>query len=169
MADVAARWARRVATMGGLGDLLPAPGTTVGSLAAALCWLALMLLPLSAPPRHALAILALVILVVVAIWSAEVEASRRGASDPRPVVIDEVAGQWVTYLVSLHSPIWDTTAGQLRAAAAGFLLFRLLDICKPWPIKQLERLPGGLGIVADDLAAGAIAGVVLAVCSRYLQ
>jgi phosphatidylglycerophosphatase A len=53
-------------------------------------------------------------------------------------------------------------------AGAGFLLFRAFDVIKPWPVRSLERLPGGIGIVADDLAAGAIAGMLLALGWRLL-
>jgi phosphatidylglycerophosphatase A len=53
-------------------------------------------------------------------------------------------------------------------AAAGFVLFRVFDVAKPWPVRPLERLPGGIGIVADDLAAGAIAGILLALGWRFL-
>jgi phosphatidylglycerophosphatase A len=72
-------------------------------------------------------------------------AARVGKKDPGLVVVDEVAGQWVT-LIAL--PFTPTTA------LVGFLLFRVMDIVKPWPARALERLPGGLGIMADDLAAG---------------
>jgi phosphatidylglycerophosphatase A len=78
--------------------------------------------------------------------------------DPRRAVIDEFAGMWVTCLFVKQSIPW---------VVAAFITFRVLDIVKPWPIRRFERLPGGLGIVADDIVAGAI-GAVLLNCGRLL-
>ncbi len=149
--------ARALATVGGLGDLLPAPGTTVGSLAgAALYWAAGALWP-GAP--GAVAAGGLAVLLPLSVWACGAEARRRGAVDPQPVVLDEVAGQWVALaIVSLAR----RRPPALPELAAAFLLFRVFDVLKPWPIRRLERLPGGWGIVADDLAAGAAAGAVAA-------
>jgi phosphatidylglycerophosphatase A len=80
-----------------------------------------------------------------------------GARDPEPVVLDEVAGMWLTFILA-GSPNW-------VAIAAGFVLFRALDIIKPFPIGRLERLPGGLGILADDLGAGLVAGIIVRAAS----
>jgi phosphatidylglycerophosphatase A len=104
---------------------------------------------------------ALVVSTAAGLWASEIEAKRRGASDPGPIVIDEVAGQWLTYLVAL--PFLPVLASRHLAifAAAGFLLFRLFDVVKPWPIRACEKLPGGIGIVADDLAAGYFAAFSL--------
>ncbi|MBI1313746.1 phosphatidylglycerophosphatase A [bacterium] len=80
-----------------------------------------------------------------------------GKHDPGEVVYDEVAAFWLVFLPQLvtGTPItWQHTI-------AGFVLFRIFDISKPWPVSRLERLPGGLGIMADDLAAGMLAGAVL--------
>ena len=90
--------------------------------------------------------------VVVAIWSADVAARVLGADDPGFVVIDETAGLYVTMLALPITP-W-TIAG-------GFFLFRLFDILKPPPADRAERLPGGVGIVLDDLIAGAYANLAL--------
>ena len=73
-------------------------------------------------------------------------------SDPKRAVWDEVAGMWLTCLFLPKTLPW---------LAAGFLLFRALDVLKPWPIRQYERLPGGYGIMADDVAAGVIGAAVL--------
>ena len=82
--------------------------------------------------------------------------------DPGEVVADEFAGQAVTFLVLLALP---TEPIQIAfVAAAGFLLFRLFDIVKPWPIRKLEKFPMGWGILADDLLAGVYAAVVLNIC-----
>ena len=160
--------ARAVATFGGLGDRLPAPGTTAGSLPPAALWLAVC----AAVPSNRLRIIftavGLVVFTIAGIWSSEIEAARRGSSDPRPIVIDEAAGQWLTFLVALpFLPALGTT--QLAVfAGVGFLLFRAFDVIKPWPIRAFEKLPGGIGIVADDLAAGYFAAAVLAIGWRLL-
>jgi phosphatidylglycerophosphatase A len=151
------RLARALATVGGLGDLLPAPGTTVGSLAGALAyWGASALWP-AAPLAVALAGLA--VLLPLSVWACGAEARRRGAVDPGPVVLDEVAGQWVALAVIAIARHRSPGLGELAAA---FLLFRAFDVVKPWPIRRLEALPDGWGIVADDVAAGLAAGAVAA-------
>lgn len=80
------------------------------------------------------------------IWAATKTARLVGREDPGLVVVDEVLGQWVTLL---GAAIIDW-----RTLAAAFLLFRLFDIWKPWPVRKFEKLPEGVGIVADDIAAG---------------
>ena len=77
--------------------------------------------------------------------------------DPGRAVMDEFAGMWVTCLFLPKTLPW---------LAAAFVVFRVLDILKPWPIRRFERLPGGLGIMADDLAAGAVGAVGLNVVYR---
>ena len=72
--------------------------------------------------------------------------------DPKRAVWDEVAGMWLTCLFLPKTLIW---------LAAAFLVFRVLDVLKPWPIRQYERLPGGYGIMADDVAAGVIGAAAL--------
>ncbi|MFI5167213.1 MAG: phosphatidylglycerophosphatase A [Thermoanaerobaculales bacterium] len=146
--------ARMLATVGGLGDRWPAPGTTVGSVVgAALFWAASRLWP-----NHLLtvAMLGLAVLVGVSVWACGAEAARRGEPDPHPVVADEVAGQWLALAVVVAGR---PQPPSLLSLAMAFVLFRVLDILKPWPIFLLERWPGGWGIVADDLAAGAGAGL----------
>jgi phosphatidylglycerophosphatase A len=88
-----------------------------------------------------------------AIWSAGVVARARNIKDPGFVVIDEVLGQWIA-LAGARPLNW-------KSYAAAFFLFRLLDIWKPAPARQLEALPGGLGINADDIMAGIYAALVL--------
>jgi phosphatidylglycerophosphatase A len=82
-----------------------------------------------------------------------------GQKDPGLVVVDEVLGQWVT-LLGAASLNW-------KALLAGFLLFRIFDIWKPWPVRKLERLPEGTGIVADDLAAGVYGALILYIGGRF--
>ena len=153
--------ARAVATFGGLGDRLPAPGTTVGSLPPALLWLGICAFLSTNPARITLTAAGLVLFTVVGIWSSEIEAERRGEDDPRPIVVDEAAGQWLTYLVALPFVPLLVPSHLAIFATAGFFLFRFFDVIKVWPIKAFEKLPGGIGIVADDLAAGYFAAACL--------
>jgi phosphatidylglycerophosphatase A len=162
------RLARAIATMGGLGDLLPAPGTSAGSLPAVVVWWLACLMIADPATRLAVTGIAAVAATVAGIWSAGVEAGRRGRGDPGPVVIDEVAGQWVclTAVLTIVDP--PSATDLALVAVAGFFLFRVFDVVKPWPINRLETLPGGLGIVADDLAAGVAAGLILAAAWHWL-
>jgi phosphatidylglycerophosphatase A len=160
--------ARAVATFGGLGDRLPAPGTTVGSLPPALLWLGLCAVLPTNPLRLALTAVGLVVFAVLGIWSSEIEALRRGEGDPRPIVVDEAAGQWLTFLVALPFLPFLTTPQLAVFAAGGFLLFRFFDVVKVWPIKAFEKFEGGIGIVADDLAAGYFAAACLVIGWKIL-
>ncbi|MFN2427508.1 MAG: phosphatidylglycerophosphatase A [Candidatus Binatia bacterium] len=128
-----------------------APGTA-GTLVAVP--LALLLLPAGFFAQ------ALVVAVVIAasIWSAGVAAPTFGLKDPGQIVVDEIAGFFVT--VAFLPTSWTTLA-------AGFLLFRLFDIWKPPPCRWAETLPGGLGIVSDDLLAGLYANFVIRVCAFF--
>jgi phosphatidylglycerophosphatase A len=89
-----------------------------------------------------------VAVTLVGVWAASVVSRDLGVKDPQVVVIDEVAGLLVTMLPA-PLPSW-------RAVLAGFLLFRLFDVLKPWLVRDLERLPAGWGIVADDVGAGVL-------------
>jgi phosphatidylglycerophosphatase A len=91
----------------------------------------------------------------VGVWASSVVARDLGRKDPQIVVIDEVAGMLVTML-PMQRLSW-------KALIVGFVLFRILDATKPRPVRDFERLPGGWGIVADDVAAGIAAGAILAV------
>ena len=91
-------------------------------------------------------------LLGLGVWSATVTARVVGRSDPGIIVIDEVVGMLVT--LAFVPAGWGT-------ALAGFLLFRLFDIVKPYPVRRLERLPDGLGVVLDDVGAGLYAHMVL--------
>lgn len=153
--------ARAVATFGGLGDRLPAPGTTVGSLPPALLWFGICAFLSTSSARLVLTAAGLVLFTIVGIWSSEIEAERRAEGDPRPIVIDEAAGQWLTFLVALPFVPLLSSVDLAIFATAGFFLFRFFDVVKVWPIKAFEKLPGGIGIVADDLAAGYFAAACL--------
>jgi phosphatidylglycerophosphatase A len=143
-------WATLVATFFGAGRLRPGPGTW-GSLATVLLWW-LIASHLAAPLRLPLILLLIVVSVAIGIPAATLEARGCGQKDPSHVVIDEVAGQLVTLIAC--PIVW-------RALLAGFILFRVFDIVKPPPVRRLERLPEGTGIVVDDLGAGVYALIVL--------
>jgi phosphatidylglycerophosphatase A len=98
------------------------------------------------------AVAGLAAVTIVGLWAADRTAAFLGAKDPGLVVIDEVAGQMVTLLFLPQ---------RLGVLAVGFFLFRLFDVWKPWPARRLEDLPGGAGIMADDLAAGLYGNLVL--------
>jgi phosphatidylglycerophosphatase A len=93
------------------------------------------------------------LLVIPGVWAADVVARQSGTEDPQIVVVDEVVGQWVT-LAGATQLNW-------KSWLIALALFRLFDIWKPPPIRRLEKLPGGIGIVADDALAGVYGAVVL--------
>ena len=155
------RIAFHIATVLGLGDKLPAPGTTAGSLPAIVgWWMAMLFLP-SASARLAATLVGSVVVFGVGIWASQTESTRRGKVDPGPVVIDEVVGQWLTMAPSLLLLESQSSLSLGLAAIAGFFLFRLFDVWKPWPVRRFEALPGGIGIMADDVAAAVYAAAVL--------
>jgi phosphatidylglycerophosphatase A len=93
------------------------------------------------------------LLATSAVKSAERVAEERDVKDPELVVVDEALGQWLA--------LGGTTALNWKSWLLAFCLFRLFDIWKPFPVRQLEELPGGVGVLADDLAAGVYAALVL--------
>jgi phosphatidylglycerophosphatase A len=131
-------------------------------------WLGLCAVVPTNPARIAISAVGLVLFAVIGIWSSEIEVERRQESDPRPIVIDEACGQWLTYLVALPFLPFLAAAQLAVFAAGGFLLFRFFDVVKLWPIKAFEKLPGGIGIVADDLAAGYFAAACLVIGWKVL-
>jgi phosphatidylglycerophosphatase A len=141
--------ARLLGTWFYLGFVPKGPGTA-GSLGAlAIAWALHGYLGISG------ACLALfgVLLIAPAIWASGRVATDTGRKDPQIVVIDEVVGQWIT-LGGAATLNWKNWLG-------AFLLFRAFDIWKPPPVRQLERIPGGTGIVLDDAMAGIYAALVL--------
>ena len=141
-------WAWAIGTFFGAGLLKPGPGT-YGSIAAVLLWYAAAHILHPAP--FALAVgptIAAIFATLIGIPAATIVANESGREDPGHVVIDEVAGQLIA-LIALPAD-W-------QHAALSLILFRLFDIFKPPPIRQLERLPAGTGIMLDDVAAGLFA------------
>jgi len=140
------RAAVALASFGYVGFAPVAPGT-VGSAAAFL-----LVVPLRWAASTWLEITAAAVLFLAGVWAARVTETTLGVEDPGPVVVDEVVGM----LVSLLWVPWSWTA-----CIAAFLAFRAFDILKPWPTGRLERLPGGWGIMADDVMAGIYANLAV--------
>lgn len=155
-------WARVVATGFGSGLLRPAPGTW-GSLAALGVWLAgrQMIAPHLASGLWAWLVGALapaLLLTLVAVPASDRVAQASGREDPGFIVIDEWAGQWIALLgLPFAAQGWLDPWPLLP-----FFLFRLFDIWKPGPVDAAQRLPGGWGIVLDDVLAGGLAALVTA-------
>jgi phosphatidylglycerophosphatase A len=143
-------WATLTATFFGIGQMRPGPGTWA-SATTMLLWAALAH---SLPPaaRIPVAIALAIIVTVIGIPAATRVARASGKKDPSFVVIDEVAGQLISLIAVPLA--WKTFL-------AGFILFRVFDILKPPPVRQLERLPEGTGIMLDDVAAGIYALAVM--------
>jgi phosphatidylglycerophosphatase A len=143
-------WATLVATFFGIGRLRPGPGTW-GSLATVIIWW--LLSRWITPSWQTLAAILLAgAAILVGIPAATRVARVAGLKDPQFVVIDEVAGQLITLIAV---PVaW-------KSLLLGFILFRGFDIVKPPPVRQLEQLPEGLGIVMDDVAAGLYALLIM--------
>ncbi len=150
-------WAWTVATFFGAGLLRPGPGT-YGSIAAVLLWYGTIHATHAGPTAQTIAtLLAAAAATVLGVPAATIVARESLRDDPGHVVIDEVAGQWIA-LIAIPAD-W-------RHAALALLLFRLFDIFKPPPIRTLERLPGGTGIMLDDVAAGIFA-LILGLLARH--
>lgn len=131
-----------------------APGTA-GSLAA--LPVGVLILYFSGPEVLALASL---IVLFTGWWSTKIYLERTGKSDPGEVVIDEVGGLWITLLAADNNPLLILLA---------FLLFRLFDIWKPWPIGWVDRnIKGAFGVMLDDYVAGLIAGLLLFIIKRVI-
>jgi phosphatidylglycerophosphatase A len=143
--------ARLIATWFGCGYFPNGPGT-IGSLGAIAVAIPLVVYAEWLP--RGFAILGLVMLLP-AIWAANRMARDTGSKDPQVVVVDEVVGQWVTLAGAPNLTQW-------KWWFAAFVLFRAFDILKPPPVRALEKLSGGIGIVFDDVMAGIYAGLVLA-------
>lgn len=134
-----------LATGFGSGYSPVAPGTA-GSAVGVLLFLPLVHAPLWVQ------VAAVVVVYFVGVAASKVAAEVAGRKDPGIAVVDEIVGQWITYLALPFTP---------ATALAGFVLFRVMDVVKPWPARQLEALPGGWGIMTDDVFAGIWANLAL--------
>jgi phosphatidylglycerophosphatase A len=138
--------ARVIATVGGLGYARVAPGTVASLLVALLVWIL--------EPTAAGLVGAALVVTVIGIWAAGREEAYLALHDPTCLVVDEAAGMLVPLVARPLGVGWVLTA---------FVLFRVMDVWKPFPIDLLQRLPGGYSVVVDDLLGGAYASAVLQV------
>lgn len=134
-----------LATAGGSGRSPLAPGTAGAAVGTLLFW------PLASAPAAAQMAAVTTVLALGAVAATRL-AESLGEKDPRLVVVDEVAGMWVSLLGLAPRP---------AAFLLAFVAFRAMDVLKPWPARDLERLPGGLGIMADDVMAGVYANLLV--------
>lgn len=149
------RLAVALATWFGCGYFPWGPGT-IGSLAA----VAIAFTLHSTLGSGRLTFLVLILLLLLpGVWAATQTARIVAKEDPGMVVVDEVLGQWVT-LLGANALNW-------KSFLAAFILFRVFDIWKPWPVRNFEKLPEGTGIVADDLAAGVYAALILYIGGKF--
>jgi phosphatidylglycerophosphatase A len=158
-------WRRLVAACFGLGWLPVAPGTWGSALPAGVFALLLNLDMTAGGIAVVIAGLAVAGSVACITCTPASEAAC-GKTDPGEIVMDEVAGQSLTLLPVLALlPAAPSVEQIWLITVLGFLLFRVFDIAKPWPIRKLESLPAGWGVLADDLLAGVYAAIVLLFCA----
>jgi phosphatidylglycerophosphatase A len=138
------RLALLISTVGGVGHAPLAPGTVASALTA-------LALGVLSPSRLALVVMLLAV-ILVGTWAAQEAERSLGGKDPGAIVVDEVAGMTLAVLTLPLTP---------AVLIAGFLLFRVFDIVKPYPANALQRLPGGVGVMIDDLVAGLYALLLL--------
>jgi phosphatidylglycerophosphatase A len=135
-----------VATCAYIGYAPVAPGT-FGSAAGLLVYYAAR-----SAGSAAVELAVIALLFALGVWSGTVAERYFGGADPGPVVLDEVVGMLITLAFLPVTP---------TGAIVGFFVFRILDIAKPWPSARLERLPGGLGVMADDAMAALYGNLVM--------
>jgi phosphatidylglycerophosphatase A len=135
-----------IATCGYIGYAPVAPGT-FGSAAGLLVFMAVR-----SSGSYAVEAAAIVLLFVIGVWSGTQAEHHFGGIDPAPVVMDEVVGMLIT--LAFIPVNW-------MGALVGFLVFRVFDVFKPWPAARFERLPGGLGVMADDGMAALYGNLVM--------
>jgi phosphatidylglycerophosphatase A len=151
------RFSWLIATFFGIGHLQPGSGTWAAAVTVLLWWTASHWLP--AGELLPLALLASVVITLIGIPPSTVVARESGRKDPGFVVIDEVAGQMIALIgIPVH---W-------KYLLASFILFRSFDIVKPFPLRRLEALPGGAGIMMDDVGAGLYALVLLQIWLHFI-
>lgn len=143
------------ATAFGIGRTPHAPGTAA-SFVAILIAIPVMAL-LGWYGITALAIIA----TGLGVWISDAYGQETGLADPQDCVIDEFAGQWIACSFAAMAPAPDGIASFAARLFLAFALFRLFDVAKPWPVSKAETLHGGLGIMADDVVAGLIAGFIV--------
>ena len=141
-----------IATLGPIG-YLPAPGTA-GSLVAAIIGVFITIY---------FGIMTLVVMIVIAALvsfpAIDAHHALTGKHDNKEIIIDEVVGQWLVFLAIPLTPLWGWN--YLLLVGLAFILFRVFDILKPPPVSTAEELPGAAGVIADDVMAGVLAGVLI--------
>jgi phosphatidylglycerophosphatase A len=152
-----ATFARLITSCFGLGRLPLAPGTW-GSVPAAAAFGAMGYLGVSPWVISAVMLFLMLGASLVCVVFSPMVIESTGKKDPGEIVVDELAGQSLTFVAA---PFLAAGAMTLSGAAVGFVAFRVFDVLKPWPCRRLEKLPAGFGIVADDLMAGLYAAIVL--------
>lgn len=165
----APRFAWWIATGFGSGYLKPAPGTW-GSLAGVAAWLLLARGVRGGICASWVLLAAPVVLTLVAVWAADRVVKETGQKDPSFIVADEWAGVWIAltpllFTVTVQPQPWALWAARL---VAPFMLFRLFDIWKPGAVNTAQRLPGGWGVVMDDVLAGLLAALITWPLDRWL-
>ena len=144
----------------GVGVIPFAPGT-FGAVVGVAIFYALFVACKSAPQYfQAVVIVASLVVTALGIWASNYGEKIFGEKDAQRIVVDEVAGQLISFVLVAPLMVAEIT-GSWPIIIAGFLLFRTFDIWKPYPIRQLEKLGGGLGVMADDVLAGIYAAIVL--------
>jgi phosphatidylglycerophosphatase A len=144
--------------------LTPVAQGTFGSLAALLPWL--LLRYLSMPFYLSM----LVIGFAIGVWACDIAGRALGVDDHRSLVWDEFIGQWIALIPLLVPKLLPTRFSTWWWLPAGFVLFRLFDVWKPWPIRWMDRhLKGGRGVMVDDVVAGVFAAVVVALAMYFIR
>jgi len=139
-----------ISTFFGIGRFSKMPGT-LGSAAALLI---AMITYVAGYKLHWGAIIAV---IIIGIWCSDRYSRKIGVKDPPEVVIDEVAGMWISiYLLPANNWI------------PAFVVFRIVDIVKPFPVNIAEKLPGGIGIMADDIVGGVIVNLIFLAVKAYI-
>jgi phosphatidylglycerophosphatase A len=144
------RFSTIIASVLGIGYFPVASGTVMSIVATVLAMM------LAQHGGGLTLVAASLIAFVIGVWACGAHVRATGRDDPSECVIDELAGQWLACAGICFTPIFPSVA----AFALAFLLFRLFDILKPWPISAAEKLPGGMGVMADDMLAGLAAGII---------
>jgi phosphatidylglycerophosphatase A len=145
------RFSTIIASVLGIGYFPVASGTVMSIIAVPLA----IIIARSGGGGAAVAVASL-FAFAIGIWACGAHVRATGRDDPSECVIDELAGQWLACAGVLFVP------ASMAEIALAFLLFRLFDILKPWPISAAEKLPGGMGVMADDMLAGLAAAAIAA-------
>lgn len=141
-----------IATLGGIGRAPVAPGTVASLVSLPIAFV------IARYAGTAALLIATIAAAAIGTWASDLHAQSVGNQDPSECVIDELAGQWLT---CLFAPL------SLTGFLLAFVLFRLFDMLKPWPTSEAEKLAGGLGIMADDLVAAVMAGILVLGASMF--